>query len=219
MSDTYYQRNREAILEKMKRIRLADPEKRKQQQKADIERNGDKRRAKQAEWRAKNRDRVLAKNREWFQANKQVIYEKRKSCAWTPEKQAEYIALYRIKNRERIKERLRLYIESNPQCRVKHRLRGRIGGIVKRANSSVKDRYISLIGCTRSEFLSHIESLFKDGMAWENYGKCGWQIDHIIPCVSFDLTIEAEQLKCFHYTNLQPLWWRDNVKKGRKVLV
>jgi len=52
-------------------------------------------------------------------------------------------------------------------------------------------------------------------MTWSNYGK-GWHIDHIKPCASFDLSNPEQQKICFHYTNLQPLWAIDNIKKGAK---
>ena len=51
-------------------------------------------------------------------------------------------------------------------------------------------------------------------MSWGNYGK--WHVDHIRPCASFNLVNEEEQKKCFHYTNLQPLWAKDNLSKGSK---
>jgi hypothetical protein len=56
-------------------------------------------------------------------------------------------------------------------------------------------------------------------MNWKNYGKGEgkWNIDHILPCASFDLTQESEQHRCFHYNNLQPLWEIDNLKKGAKL--
>ena len=59
----------------------------------------------------------------------------------------------------------------------------------------------------------HLESLFSPGMTWDNYGFEGWHIDHIKPCASFEL----DQKKiCFHYTNLQPLWAKDNMSKSNK---
>lgn len=71
-----------------------------------------------------------------------------------------------------------------------------------------------LIGCTMDDFKKWISSQFKDGMSWENYGYNGWHIDHIRPCASFDLTKSEEQKRCFHYTNLQPLWAKPNRSKG-----
>jgi hypothetical protein len=55
-------------------------------------------------------------------------------------------------------------------------------------------------------------------MTWENYGFYGWHVDHVVPLSSFDLTKAEEQLKAFHYTNLQPLWAKENISKGAKVL-
>jgi hypothetical protein len=71
-----------------------------------------------------------------------------------------------------------------------------------------------LIGCTWEEFVSYIEKQFKPGMAWENHGE--WHIDHIKPCALFDLSKPEEQKACFHFTNVQPLWAVDNMKKGAK---
>jgi hypothetical protein len=55
-------------------------------------------------------------------------------------------------------------------------------------------------------------------MNWQNHKRFGWHIDHIKPCSSFDLSKEEEQLACFHYTNLQPLWWHENLKKSNKII-
>lgn len=72
-----------------------------------------------------------------------------------------------------------------------------------------------LVGCTLIELKQHLESQFTIGMSWQNQG--AWHIDHIIPCSSFDLTKPSEQKKCFHYTNLQPLWAYDNLSKSNKL--
>jgi len=64
---------------------------------------------------------------------------------------------------------------------------------------------MDLLGCEIQFFKEYLESKFKIGMSWENYGKI-WHVDHIIPCKKFDLQNPEQQKKCFHYTNLQPLW-------------
>jgi hypothetical protein len=76
---------------------------------------------------------------------------------------------------------------------------------------------MKLIGCSCSELKSHIESLWLPGMTWENKAYYGWHIDHIMPCASFDLSKPEEQKKCFHFLNLQPLWWIDNLKKTSRT--
>ncbi len=55
-------------------------------------------------------------------------------------------------------------------------------------------------------------------MTWENHGRHGWHIDHIIPCAAFDLTDPEQQKKCFHYTNYQPLYTLENLKKGDRII-
>ena len=74
---------------------------------------------------------------------------------------------------------------------------------------------MKLLGCSVEDFKNYFENKFKEGMIWENYGK--WHIDHIRPCVSFDLTKVEEQKKCFYYTNLQPLWAKENHIKSGKI--
>ena len=54
-------------------------------------------------------------------------------------------------------------------------------------------------------------------MTWNNHGIYTWHIDHIKPCDSFDLSNEEDQKKCFHYTNMQPLWALENLSKSNKI--
>jgi hypothetical protein len=75
---------------------------------------------------------------------------------------------------------------------------------------------LELLGCTVEDLRLFLEAEFVDGMTWENYGK--WHIDHIQPCASFNIEDPEEQKKCFHWTNLQPLWAKDNLKKGAKFV-
>lgn len=76
--------------------------------------------------------------------------------------------------------------------------------------------FVVLAGCTREELIKHIERKFLPEMTWKNWTTTGWHIDHIKPLASFDLS-DIEQLKkACHYSNLQPLWAEDNLKKGNK---
>ncbi len=84
-------------------------------------------------------------------------------------------------------------------------------------------RSLELLGCSISDLRLRLESLWKPGMTWENWGTwkhngpMKWHIDHIKPCASFDLRDPEQQRKCFHYSNLQPLWAIDNLKKGKRL--
>ena len=107
--------------------------------------------------------------------------------------------------------------QNDVEYQIEVKLRNRIKHILRRFNSK-KDTTVALLGCSIKYFKHHIESQFDEGMTWENYAFDTWHIDHIMPCSSFDLTKEEEQKKCFHYTNQQPLWAEENMKKGTKIL-
>ena len=106
--------------------------------------------------------------------------------------------------------------------KMKAVLRCRIRAAIARiAIHNQKYKYtssINLLGDSIPNVIKHLEKQFKLGMTWKNFGRDGWHIDHIIPCSSFDLSKLEEQRKCFHYTNIQPLWAVENIKKGAKIL-
>jgi hypothetical protein len=89
------------------------------------------------------------------------------------------------------------------------RLRHRIISAIKSKHSKKSGPTKQLVGCDYPFLINYLESKFTIGMTWENYGE--WHIDHIKPCYEFDLMIPEEQMKCFHYTNLRPLWATSNV--------
>lgn len=74
---------------------------------------------------------------------------------------------------------------------------------------------LSIVGCSINVLREHLESQFFDGMSWDNFGE--WEVDHVLPCASFDLTDPDQQRQCFHYSNLQPLWRADNRRKSCKI--
>ena len=83
----------------------------------------------------------------------------------------------------------------------------------QKSGSAVED-----LGCSIEYLKIHLERMFFPGMSWENYGKGGWSIDHIVPLCQFDLTNKVLFKKACHYTNLQPLWEEDNSSKGGRSL-
>jgi hypothetical protein len=135
-----------------------------------------------------------------------------------------YAIKYREKNRDRVNEVARraskskktrerlIRLSKDTTHKIIHALRQRLYYAVKLQEGN-KQSTFDLLGCSIDFLKDYLESLFRDNMTWDNYGKNGWHIDHIIPCAAFDLTDPEQQKRCFHYTNLQPLWAHENSKK------
>jgi len=150
----------------------------------------------------------------------------------TPEekklKKAESNRRYRERHREEYKEKKRQYYQRNkpaiherarqrrhrhPQAKLAHTIRVRMGRVCK--GRWVSRSAVAALGISIDGLKAHLESLFQPGMTWENHGRDGWHIDHIVPLIAFDLTDLEQFAKACHYTNLQPLWAKDNLRKNR----
>ena len=184
-----------------------------------------KKREYQREWYYKNRKNnpvytekrraYLKKWREKFgKSYREKTLDKRRK--YDREWKRQYKLKYPDKVKEKRRERYRRE-KKKPERLIGTRLRIRIWGALKRRkNKAIKSgKTEELIGTTTAELKKHLEKQFEKGMAWKNYGQ--WHVDHRIPCASFDLTKPEEQKKAFHYTNLQPLWAKDNMRKGVKI--
>lgn len=101
--------------------------------------------------------------------------------------------------------------------RIKANIRRRIRELVKTGTDN-KRRSAELTGCDINALREHLSKQFRPGMSWKNYGPRGWHIDHIKPCARFDLSDANQIRECFHYTNLQPLWWKENISKGDRAV-
>jgi len=99
----------------------------------------------------------------------------------------------------------------DPVYRLEGNLRGRVIKAVRGASKSA--RTMELVGCSVDDLRAHLEAQFRPGMTWANYGS-GWHVDHVRPCASFDLSDPEEQRRCFHWSNLQPMWAGENLSKG-----
>jgi len=138
--------------------------------------------------------------------------------------------------REKHKIRKKKYFESKPEKAIEFRenqnkakkkkyykdnyyrltltLRSRLRMAMKAQDTKKYLKAEELVGCSIHYLKEYLTKQFKPGMNWNNVGK--WHVDHIIPVVKFNLKDPEQQKICFHYTNLQPLWALDNIKKGTK---
>ncbi len=168
-------------------------------------------------YRVKNPNKVKAARKRHYDKNlDKMRADKRKYCESHKEDKREYDAGYRDKNRMEIKKYKKAWErknKDNPIFKIKRNLRRRVHHVLK--GRAKVDKTFNLIGCSANFFKSHIEFLWKDGMNWENYGPKGWHIDHIIPCYKFNLLLESEQRRCFHYSNQRPLWCGENLSRKR----
>lgn len=153
-----------------------------------------------AEWRADNKDASAAAIKEWKEEHKERVKANNKK--WAAE------------NKTRTANKRKIRYKEDLNYRLTRILRARLGMAVinnYKAGSAVKD-----LGCSIAELKVHLESKFRIGMSWDNYGT-KWHIDHIVPLASFDLANREQLLKACHYTNLQPLWAEDNLVKGDRI--
>ncbi len=97
---------------------------------------------------------------------------------------------------------------------AQEKCRNRLTDAIRRQKGAKTAKTTALVGCTWEFLMDHIESQFDKwpGMSWDNMNQ--WHVDHIKACKHFDLTDEAQQRRCFHWSNLQPLWAKDNLAKG-----
>jgi hypothetical protein len=172
------------------------------------------------EWRKKYDKSEIAKET-YSRYSKSKKGRDRAKKFYDSEKGQEYHKNYR--SREDLKSVRAKYTRdwrnNNPSAKIADNLRRRLNKSIERGQMNKKsDSTMSLVGCSPKMLIDHLESLFTEGMSWDNYGIDGWHIDHILPCASFDLNDPLQQIKCFHYTNLQPLWALDNIKKSDKII-
>jgi hypothetical protein len=171
------------------------------------------------QWREKNKQKVKERERAYYLKNKEKISAYFKK--YKAERKEHYANLNKkwfLNNKKRrqeyVNKRERHQRKTNPSFKIKTYMRVRIYAALKGINKAKKT--MDFLGCTIEQLWIHLEKTFKPGMTRENYGK--WHVDHIIPCASFDLTIDEQQAKCFHYTNLQALWAIENITKSDKIL-
>ena len=197
--------------------RAENPEKAKQDSAKWRAENPEKSKQSSAKWRAENPEKSKANQKKWRANNSEKVREDHaKWRADNPEKLRENSAKWEKENPEKAKEgrarRKAENIAKDPLFRLQCNMRSGCSRVVKQLSLGKKPvSTFKWIGCSPEELKDHLESLFTEGMTWENYGKDGWHVDHIRPVCSFTAE-EWEQVN--YYTNLQPLWAEDNLTKS-----
>jgi len=123
-------------------------------------------------------------------------------------------------NKDPIKKRnyFRNYQNKRNKEDINHRLAGslraRIRAAIKKNKTTKSFSTMKLVGCTIEQLKKHLENKFDSKMNWKNYGT--WHVDHIRAVSRYNLSDPEEQKKCFHFSNLQPLWGGENLRKSNK---
>jgi len=171
----------------------------------------------------KNREEQIKRSLDYVKNNLEKVKEKRRL------RYLKYGKIYREQNIEKIRETANKYNRkettklkrkernlTDENFKLQHLLRARVSHAIRRCYGPKSLTTIQLIGCSIDECRIHLEKQFKDGMTWNSKN---WHIDHILPLDSFDLTDVEEQKKAFHYTNLQPLFAQENLKKSNRIII
>ena len=173
------------------------------------------------DYRLKNYDLIKEKKKKYWVENRHRLLDahNEKSRLYfiaNPEKKKESSRRWAAKNRAKNIEYTRNRYNSDPEFNISIKHRRRIFMALKRIGAGRKDRMIELLGCDYAFFKKYIENRFTVGMNWGLILTGKIHLDHIKPCSKFDLLDIEQQKICFHYTNYQPMWATDNMKKHNK---
>jgi hypothetical protein len=159
-----------------------------------------------------SKDQIKKYQQSWYLDNKENLKNEYKS---EKENRLLYQKEYYQNNKEKRNEYSKHYNKNRYNRDIEFRLsislRTRIIAALK--GNFKGDKTLKLLGCTIEDFKLHLEKQFLPEMNWENHGIV-WEIDHIKPCASFDLTDVNQQKECFHYVNQYPLFKTTDIAKS-----
>jgi hypothetical protein len=187
-------------------------------QKKYVAKNREKVKKYRSQYRAENKEKNAEYHRGNYIKNKEkILTQTRKYKKENKEKVSARTKRYSKNNREKINENKRKYKkkrrETDPVYALTCVLRSRLNEVIKGQTKAATT--MALLGCTVEEVKKFLQNQFVEGMSWDNRGTA-FHIDHMVPCASFDLSDAEQQRRCFHFTNLQPLFASENMSKGNK---
>lgn len=170
-------------------------------------------------YKLKHRQRVKEKDAAYRKKNAAAIRDRRLANI---NRSRERDRVRWKRDRVKVTQRLREKRRADKSFAMLHTIRCRLASLIgdakaKTGKSTGKSaRTLELLGCSVTDLMIYLESKFESGMTWANHGvgASKWQIDHIMPCAIFDLTRPDHQRRCFHFSNLQPMWASENARKN-----
>lgn len=158
--------------------------------------------ARQKEYTSRNREAKRAKDRQYRARNIDRVKEVQKE--------------YRTKNKDKILADRRRRWREDPRFKLSVALRNRINFVLSGRRKTKSS--LELLGCSYEEARKYIETRFQEGMTWENHGL--WHIDHKKPLLGADVDLDDPNRvsELCHYTNLQPLWGAENIRKSNRMV-
>jgi len=166
---------------------------------------------KKKEYYLKNIDEHNQRSKEYYEEKKDKILL-RKKITYNKDAKKEYYLKHKDRINKLASKRISIKRHTDSIFKLKHNISCLIRNSIKKKGYTKSKKTEEIIGCTIHELIMHLSNMFLDGMSFENHGE--WHIDHIIPLVT--AKTEDEVIKLNHYTNLQPLWAKDNLSKSGK---
>jgi len=167
-----------------------------------------------AEYYIKNREAKLQTVKEYTANNAQKVKDYQKKYNYEHKEETKiYNKVYRKENKVQLRIQRKEY-EQKPYVKIRHNLQSRLHKALHSKNVKKTNKTLELLGCDVKTFIKWMKFQFTTGMTMDNHGE--WHMDHCQPCNSFDLMDESEQKKCFHWTNIQPMWGPENLSKSDK---
>lgn len=171
-------------------------------------------------WHQENREISLKNKKNWHKENRETNLKRfrenyQKRMEENPKKEYEDRKRWRLENTEKINVRTRERYHTEPNFKLGSRLRGNTNRIIKKGCKK-NCKTLKMLGCTIPLVREWLETQFQEDMTWENHGKL-WHIDHFYPVACYNFIQPEEQNRCFHWSNLQPLYKKENLQKNCQI--
>lgn len=215
----YQEKNKEVLREKQRVYQVKNKEVMNAKSSAYYLANKDKCNEAKKVWRDNNLEHCKERDKAYYDANRlRILEQKKEYAAKTVGLKSDYNKSYRVENWDRLRNNHTAYVKSRRATDsvfdISMRVRGLISVKIRTSGYTKKSKAQTILGCNWEFFKLHIEKQFSSGMSWEN--RKDWHIDHIMPMAT--ASTEEDVIRLNHYSNLRPMWAKDNLSKGAQIM-